>query len=92
MTPPDLYLRAAAMLWGVALGLFYFGGLWWTLKGLPRRRNSKSWLGLSFAIRTLVLLAGLWLVLQRDVPAFFLALLGFFLTRLLMTRAIMRKA
>jgi len=91
MTEIDLYLRVAAVFWGAGLGLVYFGGLWWTLQALPRKRNPKSWLGLSFVIRTLAVLLGFWVILQRDLPAFFLILPGFFLTRILLTRSIMRK-
>jgi len=34
--------------WGAVLGLLFFGGLWWSLQGISRRRHPRWFLGLSF--------------------------------------------
>ncbi|MCD6224344.1 MAG: hypothetical protein J7K32_02265 [Deltaproteobacteria bacterium] len=28
----EIFYCGLALIWGLALGLFYFGGLWWTLR------------------------------------------------------------
>jgi len=72
--------------WGALLGLLFFGGLWWSLKGISRRRSPRRFLGISFFVRAVAALAGLWLALQHSVAAFGAALVGFGVMRFLMTR------
>ena len=86
MIPFETILRGLSFLWGGALGLFYFGGLWWTVQSLPRRSHPKLWLGLSFSIRTLCTLSGFWVMLKKDLPSFFITLGTFFLVRFFLTR------
>jgi len=46
---------------GTVLGLFFFGGLWWTvLKAVPSSRPA-LWILLSWLVRTAVTLAGFYL-------------------------------
>jgi F1F0 ATPase subunit 2 len=86
MTWSDFLRWTTAAAWGLAVGGFYFYGLWWTLRKAPSRTNPKLWLGISYAVRLTVALVGFWLVLQKDVVSFFFTLGAFFLMRVLLTR------
>jgi F1F0 ATPase subunit 2 len=86
MIQTDFLSWSLASIWGAGLGLFYFGGLWWTLRSLPGRPHPRAWIGLSFVIRTLIALFGFWVIIQKDVYAFFFTIGAFFLTRLFLTR------
>jgi F1F0 ATPase subunit 2 len=71
---------------GVLLGFLFFGGLWWSLKGISRRYHPKRFLGLSFLVRTLMALAGFWLALHHSVSAFLGAIVGFAVMRFILAR------
>ena len=88
MTDHRVIVLVAAAAWGALLGLFYFGGLWWTLKSAPRRSSPRAFLFLSFGVRTSLVLLGFWLVLPKGVPFFFVTVAAFFLTRFAVTRKV----
>ena len=76
------------IIWGACLGLFYFGGLWMTLKtALGRRRPQYRMVG-SWMVRLAVVLAGFWLVLRMNLPLFFCTLAGFFIVRVVLIRVL----
>lgn len=50
---------------GIVIGGVYFAGLWATVRGLPDAGKPFRRLGLSFALRTALALAGFTLVLQE---------------------------
>ena len=85
---PIILLLAFA--WGAALGLFYFGGLWWTLKSLPRLSRPRTVFFVSYALRLGVGLSGLGLALKHGLVAFFLSLAAFLGIRLVMSERISR--
>ena len=86
MTQTDLLSWALASIWGAGLGLFYFGGLWLTLRSIPGKSHPKIRMVLSFVVRTIIALFGFWIVIQKDVYAFFFTMGTFFLTRFFLTR------
>lgn len=71
---------------GLALGAVFFGGLWWTV----RKCLSSRWAALLFLcsllVRTAVALAGFYFVSGADWRRILACLLGFFLSRLLVSR------
>jgi F1F0 ATPase subunit 2 len=70
-----------AFLVGTALGVFYFYGLWWTL----RRLNSPYaaiLLPASFLLRGAVVIAGLYFVMDGLWQALLAALTGFIAARI----------
>ena len=78
------YLFALAA--GVALGLAFFGGLWWTVQRVSRG-NRAAWLfPLSSLVRTVVLLAGFWWVSSGDLVRLTLCLGGWLIARQFMIR------
>lgn len=82
----DLTQCGLSFIWGAVLGLFYFGGLWFTVKRLPGKNRPKGFLALSYGVRLAVALGGFWLVLRKDVPAFLVAFAAFLLVRMVMIR------
>ena len=78
------------LLAGLSLGGLYFGGLWSTLRRLPRWRRPFLSMGLSWLIRLEILLGGgAWLLqhpLAPPLPTILLISCGVWLSRtLLMT-------
>lgn len=81
MTPADLPGLALALVGGALLGLFYFGGLWWTVQRLAQS-GSPGLLTLgSFFIRTLVTLAGFYLLADGQWQRLLACLAGFIAAR-----------
>lgn len=87
----DVTRWAVAFLGGGLLGLCYFGGLWLTLKKILEKRWPQRWLGVSLLVRLTVALTGFWAVARTDAGAFFFAVGGFFLVRIVLTRKIESK-
>ena len=70
---------------GLLLGGIFFGGLWWTVrKGVLLQRPAPLIVG-SFALRTVMVLAGFYLVGDGHVGRLLLCLLGFVFARILVT-------
>lgn len=87
----DVTLWGLAFLWGAVLGLFYFGGLWLTLKMMKRKERPKRWLALSYILRVTGALVGFWVVVQKDPCAFLFTFLAFFAVRIILTRVLGRE-
>ena len=79
-----------AFAWGALLGLFYFGGLWLSLKSLPRLSRPRAMFFAGYGLRLAVALSGMGLMLQHGPAALFLALAAFFGVRVVMTEKISR--
>ena len=77
-----------AVLGGAALGLFYYAGLWFTLRRLPEQAHPALWVFGSFTLRLAVSMAGFYVILgpDRNLPRLGLALLAFIVARVLLTR------
>jgi F1F0 ATPase subunit 2 len=71
---------------GVGLGVFYFGGLWLTIKRLPGSRQPALMTLGSFAGRSVICLLGFYLVAGKGLTALLLSLAGFVLTKFIMVR------
>jgi F1F0 ATPase subunit 2 len=68
------------------LGAIFFGGLWWTVrKGVLSKQPALWFLG-SLLLRTGIILAGFYVVSGGHWERLLLCLLGFIMTRLIVTR------
>jgi F1F0 ATPase subunit 2 len=76
----------AVFLLGALLGLMYFGGLWWTLAAVTRKRVAAWWLAVSLMLRLALLTAGLYLVLLISIWHLAVCLLGLLAARILLVR------
>jgi len=83
----NLYvILIGGLLAGILLGYLYFRGLWWTVQRMVEHHKPYRLALFSFFIRTLVAVAGFYLLLQFRWEALAVALLGFFSVRLAAVR------
>jgi F1F0 ATPase subunit 2 len=77
---------SAALIAGIVLGVFFFGGLWWTVRrGVSSKRVALWFIG-SMLLRTSVVLVGFYFVLGDNWQRLVSGLLGFVLARLIVMR------
>jgi F1F0 ATPase subunit 2 len=81
----DYLGRVAAAMAGLALGGFFFGGLWWTVKRGLHSRAPALWFAGSMLLRTVLVLAGFYFIGAHHWDRLVLCLAGFVLARLVMT-------
>ncbi|MEZ4934310.1 MAG: ATP synthase subunit I [Saprospiraceae bacterium] len=74
------------LLTGILLGIFFFGGLWWTIhKGLTSKYAGLWFLG-SMLVRTGVVLTGFYFVSGGQWERIVVCLAGFIIARLVVLR------
>ncbi|MCF8053450.1 MAG: ATP synthase subunit I [Desulfobacterales bacterium] len=71
---------------GVLIGLFYFSGLWWTVKKLPFRKKPALWVFASLLVRLATALFGFYLAAGGDWMRFLACLTGFIAARMVLVR------
>jgi len=85
-----MMLDHVSLLWaflaGLALGGFYFGGLWLTVRRLPAAQHVAPLFLLSFVGRMAVSLGGFYLVMDGDWRRAVACLVGFLVMRMVLTR------
>ncbi|MEB0140633.1 MULTISPECIES: ATP synthase subunit I [unclassified Undibacterium] len=75
---------------GAALGLFFYGGLWWTLQHGLQRADAGWCLAGSFLLRTAVTLLGLYLIADGQWQRMLAGVLGFIVMRVVFSRYTLR--
>jgi F1F0 ATPase subunit 2 len=86
----DTLALALALLAGASLGVFFFGGLWWTVqKGVTSETPALWFLG-SLLLRTSLVLAGFYLAAQGHWSRLAVCLLGFLIARFIVVRRLAR--
>lgn len=80
---PALLLAWAA---GAALGVVFFGGLWWTVRKGVTATQPALWFFGSLLLRMAVVLAGFYFVSGGQWERLLACLLGFVIARLLLMR------
>lgn len=83
MIEPLLLVLCVA--WGTVLGIFYFGGLWITLKHLQDSEQPALLAFSSFMGRSIVCLFGFYLIASNGWEGLVFSLAGFILTKLALT-------
>ena len=71
---------------GVALGVIFFGGLWWTIRTAAASPRAALWFMGSLLLRMGVALGGFYLVSGGAFKPLLACLSGFFLARIFVTR------
>ena len=80
-------LQLAFVFWaGVGLGLFFFGGLAFTVRRLIAGGGILLMLS-SFLVRGAVLIAGLWFLARNHAECWIVCLLGFTVARVILSKA-----
>lgn len=71
---------------GLILGIFFFGGLWWTVRKSLSAPQPALWFLLSLVTRTGLTLTGFYLVSAGDWQRLLVSLCGFTVARFLVLR------
>jgi F1F0 ATPase subunit 2 len=83
-----------ALLAGLMLGMFFFGGLWWTVRKSLSSAQPALWLLGSLLLRTLAVLAGFYFAALGGWRQLLACLGGFLVARMtvtLLTRLTLKK-
>ena len=81
----DLLTLTLALVAGLALGTFFFGGLWWTVRrGVVSKRPATMFFA-SLLLRTGITVAGFYFVSGGNWKRLLLCLLGFVVARVVVT-------
>jgi F1F0 ATPase subunit 2 len=71
---------------GVMLGLFFYGGLWWTVKKTLSTSHPALCVFTSMLLRMSVALTGIYFVTGAQLTPLLVCLAGFFIARIVVTR------
>ena len=82
----EIIIMTAALVAGVLLGAFFFGGLWWTVRKGVTTKNPALWFLGSSLLRTAVVLAAFYYVARGDWKKSLFCLLGFVIARFIVMR------
>ena len=82
----ELFPLMLALAAGMGLGMFYFGGLWLTVRRLPTARWPALLSMLSFFARLGVVLFGFYLVMGGHWERLLVCLFGFLAIRIILVR------
>lgn len=89
---PDILIWIMSFTGGLLLGLFFYGGLWWTArKGLTTNHPGILFLG-SMLVRTAVALAGFYFISDGQWERILVCLVGFTLARFAVLRFTKKEA
>lgn len=80
-----------ALIAGLVMALFYFQGLWFTVKRIPDLNNPLRAAFLSFTVRLSFVLIGFYLVMGNHPERLVAALCGFILMREILIRRRMKE-
>jgi F1F0 ATPase subunit 2 len=86
----DTLALALALLAGALLGLFFFGGLWWTVQNGVTSETPALWFLGSLLLRTSLVLAGFYLAAHGHWSRLAACLLGFVIARVIVVRRLTR--
>ena len=84
---PELALAFVA---GAALGVFFFVGLWLTVRKGVTAEHPALWFVGSMLLRTLIIVAGFYFVSQHHWSRLVMCLLGFLIARMFIVRRLTR--
>jgi F1F0 ATPase subunit 2 len=82
----DWFWGGAALIVGFLTGLFYFGGLWWTVERVGAAQSPGLLLLASFTVRTAVAILAFYLIMGGEWTRLLIALAGFFIARYILIR------
>ena len=86
MTPDEIGKLALAFAGGIALAVLYFGGLWLTVRRVPKLRSPHLWTLGSFLLRLAVIVVAVVLIARIHWRYAAAAMAGFILLRLVLVR------
>lgn len=81
----EILYMILALIVGMALGMFFFGGLWFTVKKAVTAKIPAIWFFSSFILRVSVVMLGFYYISPGGWKPLFISLLGFILARVVVT-------
>jgi F1F0 ATPase subunit 2 len=66
---------------GIAFGIIFFGGLWWTVKLMHSLKQPALWFFVSFIVRVSLVLYGVYWVANGQWQLMLMFMLGFLVAR-----------
>ena len=82
----EFLLLLFALFEGVLLGVFFFAGLWWTVRKIKSSKHvALLFLG-SLLLRTSIVISGFYFILGDNWQNLLAGLLGFIIARIIVTR------
>ena len=85
MTMSDILYMILAFIAGLALGMFFFGGLWFTVKKAVTAKIPAILFFTSFFLRVSVVLIGFYFISPVGWQGLIFSLLGFVIARVVVT-------
>ncbi len=82
----EIIAIALALGGGIVIGIFFFGGLWWTIKKGIISKKPALWFFISLLIRLSVALVGFYLIGNKHWERMLVCLAGFLVGRYLINR------
>lgn len=82
----DIFALLPAAAGGGLLGVFYFGGLRWTLRKGLASKSTALWLGVSFLLRTGLCLYGFYWIGSAHPLRMMACLAGFIVARVILVK------
>ncbi len=79
-------LLIIAIIAGFLLGVFFFGGLWWTTKKAVLSKSPVLWFLASLFLRLGIVLSGIYFLSGGHWKRILICLLGFIVARILVMR------
>jgi F1F0 ATPase subunit 2 len=86
----DILGLSSAFFGGALLGVFFFGGLWWSVQKGITSENPALWFLGSLLLRTGLILAGFYFVSQGHWTRLVVCLLGFLVARFIVVKRLTR--
>jgi F1F0 ATPase subunit 2 len=83
---PDNATLVMAFFAGLIMGVFFFGGLWWTVQWGLKSENPAAWFFGSMMLRTALIVVAFYYVAQRHWSNLLACLAGFLLGRFFIVR------
>lgn len=84
--PITVTILSLAFAAGLALGVFYFTGLWQTVKKLPSSEHPLRLIAGSFALRMIIVLAAFYFIMGSQWERLAAALTGFIVMKIILTK------
>jgi F1F0 ATPase subunit 2 len=82
----ELLILAFSCAAGMVLGAIFFGGLWWTVRGIVVSKLPVVWVVVSLLLRVSIVVTGFYFVGRDQWQRLLLCLLGFVVARVIVTR------
>jgi len=87
----QIFTLAPALAEGALLGVFFFMGLWWTVRNIDTTKHVALWFLGSMLVRTSIVMLGFYFLMGDNWHQLLAGLLGFAIARIIVSRLIRSK-